>query len=225
MKNVRDNKKNSKIYKAHLAFAIYIILILIERTYSMVRSIFDSSAGMFNSVINLYPYILCLITLAIGIIVLFKTNADLVKGIKSKDEILHKNINTKTLSITFGLMFFASLINTANTIILVHVIAYCTLYVGLALQLLFENGNLKRAGLFLFAVCYLFFFYAMINLAVNAKISNTDILSLAKTAITFLFSATVTFLISKSVDKGKTDYFVIIPMIVALGMYIFIMEM
>ena len=136
MKKVKDNKENSRIYKAHLAFAIYIILILLERVYSIVCSIFDGSAGMFNSFISIYPYILCLITLVIGIIVLFKTNADLVNGIKNKDEILHKRINIKTLSITFGLMFFASLINTANTITLVQVIAYCTLYVGLLLKLL-----------------------------------------------------------------------------------------
>nr|MCR5505411.1 hypothetical protein [Bacilli bacterium] len=126
-----DKKKRFFNYLINLCFFLYFLILLVERSLSVILSL-THKVNLFANGFNAYVYLLTFISIAGFIIYLSLRCRNNVKALFKMDT----EISFKDLCIASGILLLSGMVHTEYTIPVIQFISYGILIIGILLKVI-----------------------------------------------------------------------------------------
>lgn len=202
--------KNTLTYLVNLSFFLYFLILIVERTLSVVLSL-ANKVNLYADGFNGYAY--SLVSLSVGgfIIYLVLKCRDNIKALFMHTE----NIDFKHLCIASGILLLSGMVHTEYTIGAIQFVSYGILIVGILLQVIINVHNGGNKVLHWLSFAYLVAFSMAIPVMYRSFIELHFLFHIVEGITSFLLVGLFTIFLLL-VFKGNDDLFYLIPIIVTV---------
>ncbi len=205
-----QKNKSLMTYFINLCFFLYFLILIVERTISVVLS-FVNNVDVFGNAFNGYIYLLVFLSI-IGFIVYLVTKCrPHVKALFKPVE----ELNFVSLCIASGILLHSGMVHTEYTIPVVQFISYGVLIIGILLQVIVNHKTSNNKPLLWISFVYLVCFSMAIPVMYHSLIELHVLFHIleAITSITLVITFTYLFIF---IFKGESDLFKLWPIITAV---------
>lgn len=200
-------KKTLK-YLINLSFILYFLILLTERTISVVLS-FVNGINITNDLFNSYTYLLVFASLGAWLLYTLLRCLNSFKALFKSDV----EIPFKDLCIASGIILLSGMVHTEYTISIIQFVAYGILIVGILLRvILIKTKNIALKWLsFAYLVAFSMAIPVMYHSNIDLHVLFHIIEAVASFALVILFTNLLLMLFS-----DKDDLFMLIPISAAV---------
>ena len=202
--------KNTLTYLINLSFFLYFLILIVERTLSVVLSL-TNGVNLYADGFNGYTYSLVFLSIGGFIIYLVLKCRDNIKALFIRRE----NIDFKHLCIASGILLLSGMVHTEYTIGAIQFVSYGILIVGILLQVIINVHSGGNKVLHWFSFAYLVAFSMAIPVMYRSFIELHILFHIVEGITSFLLVGLFTFFLLL-VFKGNDDLFYLIPIIVTV---------
>lgn len=192
------------------SIVFYYLLLLAERTISVVQSIING-VDLFGTSFNIFTYLLVFLSIAGWLVFLLVKCRDNIKALFKPSE----NVNFKPLCIASGILLLSGMVHTEYTIPVMQFVAYGILIIGILLKVIENSKTSENKPLLWLSFVYLVAFSMAIPVMYHSNIEHYKLFHVIEGISVFALVGLFTYLLVKIFD-GKNDLFVVVPIVVAI---------
>ena len=193
-----------------LLFFLYFVILVTERTISVVQSIVYG-VDLFGTPFNIFTYLLVFLSIAGWLAFLLIKCRDNIKALFKPSE----NVNFKPLCIASGILLLSCMVHTEYTIPVMQFVAYGILIIGILLKVIENSKTSENRPLLWLSFTYLVAFSMAIPVMYHSNIEHYKLFHVIEGISVFALVGLFTYLLVKIFDS-KNDLFMVVPIVVAI---------
>ena len=197
-------------YIINLFFFLYFIILIAERTISVVNT-FTNDLDIFENGFSGFVYILVflsIIAFLIYLIIMCRSNITAIFK-------MNPDLNYFNLCIASGILLLSGMVHTNNTIPWIQFISYGFLILGILLQVILFSYKEENKLLLWLSFAFLICFSMSIPVMYQSSIKLAIIFHIIEALAVFILVGTFTYLLTL-IFKGENDLFILWCMGLAL---------
>ena len=208
--NAMTAKKNKLINFLTTSFLFYYLILIAERTISVVQSIVNG-VDLFGTPFNIFTYLLVFLSIAGWLVFLLVKCRDNIKALFKPSE----NVNFKPLCIASGILLLSGMVHTEYTIPVMQFVAYGILIIGILLKVIENSKTSENKPLLWLSFVYLVAFSMAIPVMYHSNIEHYKLFHVIEGISVFTLVGLFTYLLVKIFD-GSNDLFMVVPIVAAI---------
>ena len=204
------DKNKTLPFLINICFFLYFIILIVERTFSVVLSFVDG-INIFANGFNTYVYLLVFVSI-LGWLVYM-----LIRCRKACVALFKNNVETPfvDLCIASGILLLSGMVHTERTIPVVQFISYGILIVGILLKVIMMHKETDNKLLLWLSFVYLVCFSMAIPVVYHSLIELHILFHVLEGVTSFVLVGIFTYLLIL-IFKGKNNLVIIWPIIIAV---------
>ena len=208
-----SKKEQTFTYLINLTFWLYFVILLTERTISVILSI-TNGVNIYSNPFNGYVYTLVFISIISWLVfTLIRCRGSFI-SLFSKDK---GDISFKDLCISSGIILLSGMVHTEYTIPVIQFVSYGILILGILLKVILINEHSKNRLLLWLSFIYLVALSMAIPVMYHSFIKLHVLFHILEGIASFLLVGTFTYLLLRIFNEEE-NLFSVIPILLVVGL-------